>query len=141
MTYRYVSNTALRIGQIALLVEAIMRGLNYVTTPQRAAGVLNQVEGSAPLWAWGGLFVGLGVLGLFGEALISGTEPYLGSYNPRAWPSFIAHSALMCAYLAISAGALVTVIQTHPHYGYLESYDMFGLALANWVFARRRRHV
>ena len=85
MTYRYVSDIALRVGQIALLGEAVIRGLNYIMAPAGQVAAMNVVEQSAPLWAWGALFIGLGVLGWFGEALMSGTEPYRGDRaHPRA---------------------------------------------------------
>lgn len=140
MTYRFVSAAALKVGQIALLGEAIVRGLNYVIAPPSEFVALNKVQESAPLWAWGIVFISLGVAGWFGEALMSGTEPYSkGRQNPRAWVSFLAHSALMCVYLAITTGAFVAVVQEHPRYGWLSVYDLLGMAVANWIFARRRR--
>lgn len=139
MTYRYVSNTALKVGQIALLGEAVIRGLNYKMAPAGGVAAMNTVEASAPLWAWGTLFIGLGVLGWFGEALLSGTEPDMRHHNPRAWLSFIVHTALMCVYLAMTAGSFVAVMQQHPRYGWLTTYDLLGMAVANWIFARRRR--
>lgn len=141
MTYRYVSPIGLRIGQIALLVEAIVRGINYIRVPPAARNpiLVNVVEASAPVWVWGTLFITLGVVGLYGEAWLSGTETSPGQYNPRAWPSFIAHSALMCAYIGIALGATLLVARQHPGYGWLDPYDLYGLALANWIFARLRR--
>lgn len=138
MTYRFVSNTALRIGQIALLGEAVIRGMNYILTPPEEIPAMNSVEASAPLWMWGGLFVGLGVLGWFGEALMSGTEHVVGD-NPRAWPSFLAHSALMCTYLAMALGSFASVMQQHPRYGWLIAYDLLGATIGNWIFAKKRR--
>lgn len=136
MTYRYISNAALKVGQIALLGEAVIRGVNYITAPMTEIATMNRVEDSAPLWVWGVVFISLGVAGWFGEALMSGTERY--EQNPRAWPSFIVHSALMCIYLAITIGAAVAVIQQHPRYGWLGVYDLLGMCVANWIFARRR---
>lgn len=138
MTYRYVSNRALRYGQIALLGEAVARGLNYIMAPAGQFTAMNQVEASAPLWAWGFIFIGLGVLGWFGEALMSGTEPGRGP-NPRAWVPFLAHLALLCVYAAMTIGSAVAVMQQHPRYGWLNTYDLLGMAVANWIFARRRR--
>lgn len=138
MTYRYVTEAALKVGQIALLGEAIVRGLNYILAPPTEFVAMNTVQDSAPLWVWGILFISLGVAGWFGEALMSGTEPYHGQ-NPRAWPSFLAHTALMCTYLSIAIGAFVAVVQQHPRYGWLSVYDLLGMAVANWIFARRRR--
>ncbi len=71
MTYRFVSDRALRVGQIALLGEAVVRGVNYVTAPAGQFAAMNQVEDSAPLWAWGTVYISLGVLGWLGEALMS----------------------------------------------------------------------
>ncbi|MDP7729478.1 hypothetical protein [Mycobacterium sp. TY813] len=82
MTYRYVSDRALRYGQIALLGEAVARGLNYIMAPPGQFAAMNQVEDSAPLWAWGIIFISLGVLGWFGEALMSGTEPVRAAPTP-----------------------------------------------------------
>lgn len=138
MTYRYVSDRALRVGQIALLGEAVVRGVNYVTAPAGQFAAMNQVEDSASLWAWGTVYISLGVLGWLGEALMSGTE-FLPGPNPRAWPSFLAHTALMCIYLALALGSFVAVMQQHPQYGWLNTYDLLGGAVGNWIFARRRR--
>lgn len=49
MTYRFVDERALRYGQIALLGEAVARGLNYIMAPPGQFAAMNQVEGSAPL--------------------------------------------------------------------------------------------
>lgn len=138
MTYRFVDERALRYGQIALLGEAVARGLNYIMAPPGQFAAMNQVEGSAPLWVWRTVFISLGVLGWFGEALMSGTEPVRGP-NPRAWLSFIAHLALLCVYAAMTLGSFVAVMQQHPRYGWLNTYDLLGMAVANWIFARRRR--
>jgi len=133
-----VSDRALRYGQIALLGEAVARGLNYIMAPAGQFTAMNQVEASAPLWGWGSIFISLGVLGWFGEALMSGTEPSRG-HNPRAWVPFLAHLALLCVYAAMTIGSAVAVMQQHPRYGWLNTYDLLGMAVANWIFARRRR--
>lgn len=140
MTYRYVSDSALRVGQIALLGEAVVRGLNYMRTPAGQIAAMNTVEESAPLYVWGALFIGLGVAGWLGEALMAGVTPAHHGPTRRAWLSFLAHTALMCIYLAMTFGSLVAVMQQHPGYGWLNTYDLLGMCVANWIFARRRRH-
>lgn len=141
MTYRYVSDTGLRVAQFALLLEAVVRGLNYLATPQ-GSPALTQMELTAPLWAWGVLFITLGVTGLFGEALMSGTTAPDGHlYNPRAWPSFFAHSALMFTFLACAAASMISVAARTPFYGFVGPYDLFAFAVGHWVFARRRKNV
>lgn len=139
MTYKFVSDTALRVGQFALLIEAVVRGLNYLVTPPRSSDALSQLEQSAPLWIWGYIFIVLGVLGLFGEALLSGTDSN-GSYNPRAWPSFLAHGALMFLFAAIAVGTIVGIAQREPFYGFVAPYDLMAFAIGHWIFARRRKN-
>lgn len=139
MTYRFVSDTALRVGQFALLIEAVVRGLNYLATPPRSSDALSQLELSAPLWVWGYTFIVFGVIGLFGEALLSGTQSN-GSYNPRAWPSFIAHGALMFLFMAIAVGTAVGIAERQPVYGFVSPYDLLAFAVGHWMFARRRKH-
>lgn len=142
VTYRYVSDTALRVAQIFLLLEAVVRGLNYLASPPGSSITLNQLELTAPLWVWGWLFITLGAIGLFGEALMSGTKAPLGQiYNPRAWPSFFAHSALMFTFITCSVATIVAVAQREPFYGFVGAYDLFAFAVGHWVFARRRKHV
>lgn len=142
MTYRLVPDYALRVAQFFLLLEAIVRGLNYLATPQGSSAALTQIELTAPLWVWGALFITLGAIGLYGEALMSGTRAPGGQlYNPRAWPSFFAHSALMFTFIAWAVASLVSVSERQPFYGFVGSYDLFAFAVGHWVFARRRRNV
>ncbi|MDP7729477.1 hypothetical protein [Mycobacterium sp. TY813] len=39
----------------------------------------------------------------------------------------------------MTLGSFVAVMQQHPRYGWLNTYDLLGMAVANWIFARRRR--
>lgn len=142
MTYRFVSDGALRIAQIALLLEAVVRGVNYLVTPPASADTLTLLEASAPLWVWGWGFILLGGLGVFGEALMSGTSASPGQlYNSRAWPSFIAHSALMFLFISLALSAGAGVMQREHLYGFVAPYDLLAFSAGHLMFARRRKHV
>lgn len=141
MTYRFVSETALRFVQLALLVEAIVRGINYIITPTEASSVYNQLIESAPMWVWGVGFIFFGTAGLFGEALLAGNvEPPTVMRNPRAYPSFFAHSALMILFIALALSAIAGVADRDPFYGFHVPYDMLAFAGLHWMFARRRKN-
>ncbi|QJD50333.1 minor tail protein [Mycobacterium phage MarkPhew] len=140
MTYRFVPNFALRIVQQALLVEAIVRGFNYMSTPDASSALYTELEQSAPLGVWGALFITCGVVGLFGEAWLS----YNGSslqWSHRAWPTFIAHVGLLALFLAFAVSSLLGVLSREPIYGYVTPYDFAFFALGHWAYARRRKHV
>lgn len=140
MTYRYLPNFALRAIQIALLIEAIVRGLMYLLSPEQPAIKLTDLENSAPLYVWGWLFVSCAVVGLFGEALMSGTTAdYSSTYDPRAWPSFLAHSGLMVLYGALTVASAVTLVKMGLFNWGVIPYDLGMLGFLHWMYARRRR--
>ncbi|AXH48806.1 minor tail protein [Mycobacterium phage Steamy] len=140
MTYRFVPNFALRVVQIALLVEAIIRGLNYMATPSDYSPIYSAAEQSAPLWVWGWLFITAGVLGLAGEAWMSSNGSSL-AWNYRAWPSFVSHIGLMSLFVAFALSSGAGVISREPLYGFISPADFMFFAVAHWAFARRRKHV
>ena len=140
MTYRYVPSFGLRIIQFTLLLESIVRGLMYLTMPDQPGAPLTELEQSAPLATWGVIFITFSVVGLFGEALMSGTEEHLNSgVNPRAWPSFVAHAGLMILYVTLTLAASATIIDRGMGYYAVVPYDLLMLAYLHWLFARRRK--
>lgn len=140
MTYRFVPSFGLRVIQIALLIEGIVRGLMYLTMPDQPGAPLTELEQSAPLATWGVIFITFSVIGIFGEALMSGTEQYLNSEgNPRAWPSFVAHSGLMILYISLTLASTVAIINRGMGYYAVVPYDLILLAYLHWLFARRRK--
>lgn len=140
MTYRYTPTFALRIIQLVILFEAIMRGLMYLLIDKQTTQELSALEQSAPLAVWGGVFIAFGVLGLFGEALMSGTEAYMGSRgNPRAWASFMAHASLMILYVTLSLAYTASITEKGLAFMALVPYDLLMLAYLHWMFARRRK--
>lgn len=141
MTYRFVREISLAILQGLVLTEAVVRGLNYMATPALATPAYSQLELSAPLYVWGIIWIGFGVLGIFGEAFMSGTTAPVGhEYNPRAWPSFLAHSGLAVLFFATSLSALVGVMEREPLYGFVVPFDLVVLGFVHLILARRRKH-
>ncbi|AEJ94516.1 minor tail protein [Mycobacterium phage Achebe] len=142
MTFRYVPAYGLRVIQLAVLFEAIVRGLMYLFMPAGSSASLTQLENSAPLTVWGAVFITAAVFGLFGETLMSGTESYMGSSshnNPRAWPSFIAHASLMILYVALAFGYGTALYQADAAHFAIIPYDLLLIAYLHWLFARRRK--
>ncbi|QKO03125.1 hypothetical protein SEA_SCAMP_29 [Mycobacterium phage Scamp] len=144
MTFRYVPAWGLRGLQLAVLFEAAMRGLMYLLMPQMAlsSDSLTELERSAPLYVWGLVFVAAAVFGLFGETLMSGTENYLGSSsqnNPRAWPSFVAHAALMILYVTLALAYGASLYDAGAAHFAIIPYDLLMIAYLHWLFARRRK--
>ncbi|AMS01026.1 minor tail protein [Mycobacterium phage ArcherNM] len=138
MTYRYTPPFGLRILQIVILIESLTRGIAYIVTPQVVLSETDIVN-SAPIQVWGSIFIAFAVLGLFGEALMSGvTKVDSSGGNPRAWPSFIAHSGLMVLYAALSLAYASAVLD-----GELTLSSAPGAVLVfgyiHWLFARRRK--
>lgn len=136
MTYRLIPPFGLRLLQIVVLVEAITRGIAYVTLPNSVLADTDVVN-SAPLWVWGSVFIAFGVLGLFGEALLSGV-PIDRNGTPRAWPSFIAHTGLMALYATLGLAYASAAVAGET---YLASAPgaVIGFAFVHWLFARRRK--
>uniref|UniRef100_A0AAU8GMJ5 Membrane protein n=1 Tax=Mycobacterium phage Stink TaxID=3136630 RepID=A0AAU8GMJ5_9VIRU len=139
MTYRYLPPFGIRVLQLVILIESFLRGFSYVAAPHGVLATTDLIH-SAPMSVWGALFMGFAVLGLFGEALMSGTSPSFGNgANPRAWPSFVAHAGLMILYITIAvayAGAVVDgelgLASAPP--------AMAVFAFTHWLFARRRKY-
>ncbi|QJD50434.1 hypothetical protein SEA_CHRIS_32 [Mycobacterium phage Chris] len=140
MTYRFVPNFALRIVQQALLVEAIVRGFNYMSTPDASSALYTELEQSAPLGVWGALFIFCGVLGLIGEAWMAYDGTVL-RWTHRAWLAFIAHVGLLSLFGAFAFSSMIGVLSREPIYGYVSPYDFAFFALGHWAYARRRKHV
>ncbi|AGK85727.1 hypothetical protein 33D_0045 [Mycobacterium phage 33D] len=138
MTYRYVENRVLRFVQLALLVDAVVRGASWIATP--ASGIPPAIglaaEGTAAMWVWGAVFAVFGILGLLGELWM-----HLGESEHRAWPLFLAHAALLFLFAGLALSAVNNVITTHATDGFSAPYTFALLALLHWVFARRRKHV
>ncbi|AOT24686.1 minor tail protein [Mycobacterium phage Stasia] len=125
-----------------MLFEAVFRGLMYLLMPDRSTTALTQLENSAPLAVWGVVFITAAVVGLFGEALMSGTEAYNGTSsqsNPRAWPSFIAHAALMILYVTLALGYGMSLYDAEAAHFAIIPYDLLLIAYLHWLFARRRK--
>ncbi|AYR01199.1 hypothetical protein SEA_SCARLETT_32 [Mycobacterium phage Scarlett] len=140
MTYRFVPNFALRLVQQALLVEAIVRGCNYISTPDAASALYTEVEQSAPLAVWGTAFILCGVVGLAGELWMNYNGTSIASQH-RAWPPLIAHVGCMVLFGAFAISSLIGVLSREPIYGYVTPYDFAFFALGHWAYARRRKHV
>ncbi|AQP31023.1 minor tail protein [Mycobacterium phage Tinybot] len=143
MTFRYVPAWGLRGLQLAVLMEAGLRGLMYLLLPSLplSAASLTELERSAPLPVWGAIFIAAAVVGLFGEALMSGTEPWMlsGRGNPRAWPSFVAHAALMILYITLAMAYGASLYASNAAHFAIIPYDLLLLAYLHWLFARRRK--
>ncbi|ATN87949.1 minor tail protein [Mycobacterium phage Cerulean] len=144
MTFRYVPAWGLRGLQFAVLVEASLRGLMYMLMPHvgLSSSSLTELERSAPLYVWGLIFIAASVFGLFGETLMSGTENYMGSSsqnNPRAWPSFISHAALMILYVTLALAYGASLYDANAAHFAIIPYDLLMIAYLHWLFARRRK--
>ncbi|QLF84433.1 hypothetical protein SEA_TOPANGA_30 [Mycobacterium phage Topanga] len=139
MTYRYAPPFGLRMLQIVVLLEALARGISLILTQQTVLAATD-VAKSAPLYVWGAVFVAFATLGLFGEALMSGTVVDYNRPNPRAWPSFIAHAGLMILYAALFAAYAMAVADGSAAVASAPA-AMVVFAYIHWLFARRRKHV
>ena len=140
MTYRYLPSFGLRVLQIVLLLESILRGVAYLAIPREGTILLTDLEASAPMQAWGVAFASFAILGLFGEALMSGTTPSIdGGGNPRAWPSFISHAGLMILYSTLALAYAQASLHGRPILSQA-AFVMVVLAFSHWLFARRRKH-
>lgn len=140
MTYRYLPNYALRMIQMVLLFEAIIRGVIYIVARHQLIPELAVITRSAPLAVWGTAFVAFGTLGLFGEALLSGTpEATSTEYTPRALPSFLAHAGLMTLYAAWTLATFAAMLPPPTVPWASMPYDLAMLSLLNWLYARRRK--
>lgn len=139
MTYRYVPQPLYRVGQIGLLLEALVRGINALVlgsphTQTQAVAAL-----SAPVYVWGIIGIVLAVLGLGGEVLMDKSKS-----DHRAWPSFLAHSGLLFVYAGLALAAGFAVPQGGESTfgtGIVSPADFALLAVWHWIFARRRKHV
>ena len=140
MTYRFVTNTSLRIVQIGLLLEAIVRGVNYLVTPSDASMLYHAAQGTMPLYVWGIMFIAMGLIGLLGELWMSYNGSTLG-WDNRSWPSFISHIGLMALFAGFAASAVVGIVERGaPFYGFVTPFDFVVFSVAHWAFARRRKH-
>jgi hypothetical protein len=138
MTYRYTPPFGLRILQIVILLESLFRGIAYIVTPQVVLSTTDIVK-SAPIQFWGAVFVAFAVLGLFGEALMSGVPLSSTQSNPRAWPSFLAHSGLMILYTSLTLAYASAVVDGELSLAAAPAAVLvFGYI--HWLFARRRKH-
>jgi hypothetical protein len=139
MTYRYLPSFGLRVLQIVILIESLFRGVSYLTVPKAGTIILTDIEQSAPMQVWGIAFISFAVLGIYGEALMSGTNanPYTGG-NPRAWPSFVAHSGLMILYGTMVLAYADASFNGRPVLAQAAA-AMAVFAYVHWLFARRRK--
>ncbi|AHJ88689.1 minor tail protein [Mycobacterium phage RhynO] len=137
MTYRYAPPFGLRILQIVILFEALLRGLALILAKE---GVLSttDITHAAPMQVWGAIFIGFATIGLFGEALMSGTRLDNINGNPRAWPSFIAHAGLMVLYVTLSLAYANAVVNGELSLASAPA-AMMVFAFIHWLFARRRK--
>ena len=79
--------------QIAVLLAAILRGLDYIVPPDGNSAALSVVERAASLDLWGSLFIAGGVLGLVGMRV-------------TRWPiASIGHVILLATYSAFAVGS------------------------------------
>ncbi|QBP31053.1 membrane protein [Mycobacterium phage Refuge] len=136
MTYRYAPQYGVKILQLVVLVEALIRGLAYVLTPQVSLLVATDITESAPVYTWGAAFLFFSVLGLFGEALMSGANVAPGG-TPRAWPSFIAHAGLMILYATLTLAYANAVFNGQDNLASAPA-AVAAFAYVHWMFARKR---
>ncbi|QXN73869.1 membrane protein [Mycobacterium phage Eaglepride] len=137
MTYRYTPPFGLRLLQLVILLEAMFRGFTYIVRPDTVMATTD-VTKSAPMEVWGVIFVVFAIIGLFGEALMSGVPIDQESANGRAWPAFIAHAGLMIMYLTLSLAYTDAVFS--GEFGLASApVAMLVFAFIHWLFARRRK--
>ncbi|QFP94820.1 hypothetical protein SEA_MARSHAWN_34 [Mycobacterium phage Marshawn] len=142
MTYRFVRDSSLRIVQLGLLTEAVVRGFNYIRTPLAETSVVyDAAQETAPLAVWGSLFLAFGLLGLAGELWMQhrGRRGTTLEWSHLAWPSFVSHIGLMALFAAFAISAFVGVLTRSPVYGFVTPYDFVVFMLVHWAFARRRK--
>lgn len=149
MTYRYISEEKLRWGQIALLVLAILWGIDYLITPHWAiAPALSVIEAALPIPIWGTLFLTFGITGLIGELWLEMGRhkppprhpvPFICRTENRWWPSYTAHALLCALYATVGVGYLLELVVSWHVWGFRACAMMWMIAYGHWVFMARRR--
>jgi hypothetical protein len=138
-----------RLFQVGVLVLALQWGIDYLLNPPKRDMYIfeRMMDGHPiPLPLIGGLLLLLGTMGLVGELWIETGDrktrgaPAICTARNRWLPSFIAHSGLCAAYLAIGVGCAVEMIYNNHLYGLRMTGSMLLLAFAHYVYAQRRRN-
>jgi hypothetical protein len=120
-----VSTTAAAVLQVTLLVQALSRGLDYMTLPDDVSvATLSVIERAVPIWLSGWMFAGAALLGLAGLVL------------PR-WPvTTSSHAVIATFYAMFAVGALVEVLQRDPVQGWRTPTAWVVGAIAHGVFCQ-----
>ena len=117
----HIERPAATLLQAGLLFTALLRGIDYMVTPQGEAGrTLGFVEAALPLGTWGAVYAIAGAIGLAGQVI-------------RRYPvAAVAHGVLVGLYLAFGLGQLVLVASMEEHYGWRTG--------VGWVFVNAVAH-
>lgn len=102
-----IERPAATLIQTAALLTALVRGIDYLITPDGAAEqALGVVEAALPLHVWGSAYVVAGAIGLAGQVI-------------RRYPvAAVAHGILAGLYLAFGLGQLVWVASLGETHGW-----------------------
>lgn len=109
--------------QVCLLTAAIWRGIDYLVPPDPTSSALSVVERTAPMWAWGALFMIGGIVGIVGLRV-------------DTWPlAAIGHVLVLAGYAAFGVGSAIEVLGRTPIEGWRTPVDWILLAVVHWAFA------
>lgn len=110
--------------QVLVLLAAVSRGLDYLLPPDPSSEALSVIERTAPMPAWGALFVAGGMLGLLGLHFIR-------------WPlAAVGHVLCLAGYAAFALGSLLDVVGSVPVEGWRTPVDWcFVFVVIHWGFA------
>ena len=121
--------------QACLFIAAITRGLDYASPPAPSSATLSVIERTAPMGAWGALFLAGGIVGIAGLRI-------------DRWPlASMGHVLCLAGYGAFAVGSLIEVLGRSPVEGWRTPVDWLLLAIVHWAFAdasidvwREKRH-
>lgn len=123
------------VGQVYLLLAAVVRGVNYLVMPvlPPEANALSWLDPDGTPEVWGIGFVMIGVTGLAGELW------YRKGCSPRRWVlSWLAYVWLMAGYVMVSLFTMVGAFLRSPFFGFAVPADLLTVAVACAVCASRR---
>lgn len=110
--------------QVAILLAAVSRGLDYLIPPDGPLNTLSVIERAMPVEWWGMVFITGGVIGLLGLCF-------------DRWPiATIGHVILFATYSAFTVGAALDVLSRDSVEGWRTPLDWaLVFVIIHWGFA------
>jgi hypothetical protein len=121
----HITVVAAAVLQVALLIQALSRGLDYMNTPAPSVALLSVIERALPLPVSGWVFSVAAVAGMSGLMV-------------RQFPlTAYAHAVIATFYTMFAAGAVIEVLQRDQISGWRTASAWAVAAIAHAVFARQ----